>query len=70
MKRIAEDKGLDYQLASAEEESQGIDGWVGGMPVSIKPDTYEVKRALPESLPSIVVYYKKTKSGLTFAIYD
>ncbi|MFQ5605152.1 MAG: MjaI family restriction endonuclease [bacterium] len=37
-----------YRLASREEESQGIDGFVGKMPVSIKPESYKSKKGLQE----------------------
>lgn len=29
--------GLDYSFSSAEEESQGIDAWIGDKPVQVKP---------------------------------
>ena len=33
----------DYRLATPEEEAKGIDGYIDGEPVSIKPNTYKKK---------------------------
>ena len=38
---LAERTGDTYRLATPEEESKGIDGFVGSIPYSIKPDTYK-----------------------------
>jgi len=43
LKKGAEIKGTNYRLAEPDEESKGIDGYIGDIPVSIKPHTYEVK---------------------------
>ncbi len=50
LKAIAAARGVDCRLAGPSEESRGIDGYVGGKPVSIKPSTYEAKAALPEEI--------------------
>lgn len=42
LKRLAELKGCDYRLAETYEESQGIDGFVGERPYSIKPSTFNL----------------------------
>jgi hypothetical protein len=55
----------DYRLATSEEEAKGIDGFVNGQPVSIKPHTYKKTiQAGKESIPYRIIYYKKTKNGL------
>lgn len=36
---LAERLNTSYRLASPDEESQGIDGYVGNTPYSVKPDT-------------------------------
>jgi hypothetical protein len=52
--------GLDgYRLATASEEAKGIDGFLGTMPVQVKPNSYRQKSALPEKLSVPVIYYKK-----------
>jgi hypothetical protein len=39
LKKVADIKEMDYRLATKEEESRGIDGYIGYIPVSIKPHT-------------------------------
>jgi len=64
LKKIAEIKKTTYRLSEPNEESQGIDGFIGNIPVSIKPVTYKTKSALREEIKGKIIYYKKTKSGL------
>jgi len=59
LKKGAELKGANYRLAEPEEESKGIDGYIGDVPVSIKPHTYEIKASLPEHIDIKIIYYKK-----------
>jgi len=40
LKYIAKQKGVNWRLATPEEESKNIDGFIGNKPVQIKPDTY------------------------------
>ena len=55
----------DYRLANSEEEARGIDGFVNGEPVSIKPHTYKKTiQSGKESIPYRIIYYKQTKNGL------
>ncbi|MBI5360281.1 MAG: MjaI family restriction endonuclease [Planctomycetes bacterium] len=48
MKKGAELKAVEYRLSKPDEAVCGIDGYIGDMPVSIKPDTYKAKPSLPE----------------------
>lgn len=64
LKKGAELKGTNYQLAESGEESKGIDGYIGNIPVSIKPYTYEVKAALPEHIDIKIIYYRKIDDGI------
>lgn len=64
LKKGAEIKGTSFRLAVPEEESKGIDGYIGDFPVSIKPYTYEVKTALSERIAVKIIYYRKLKDGL------
>jgi len=64
LREIAEKTSLDYRLSEAEDESRGIDGYVGRVPVSIKPTTYRAKPQLQEGLPACVVYYEKDGNDL------
>jgi uncharacterized protein YukE len=64
LKKAAELKGADYRLSEPDEESKGIDGYIGNIPISIKPHTYEVKAALPEHIEIKIIYYRKVKDGI------
>jgi hypothetical protein len=64
LKKGAEIKGLDYRLSDFTEESKGIDGYIGGIPVSIKPETYKTKSALRENIEVKTIYYDKVKNGI------
>lgn len=43
LRKGAEIMGTDYRLSNPDEESKGLDGYIGDIPVSIKPHTYETK---------------------------
>ncbi len=64
LKKGAELIGGDYRLAEPDDESKGIDGYIGETPVSIKPDSYESKAALPEQIDVKMIYYRKMKDGI------
>lgn len=64
LRKGAEIKRTNYRLSNPEEESKGIDGFIGDIPVSIKPDTYNLKAALPEVIKVKMVSYKKVKGGV------
>ena len=67
---LAERKDTTYRLATPEEESVGIDGYVGDVPYSVKPDTYKTMGRLSETIAVKMIYYTKTKTGLTIEIED
>lgn len=64
LKRGAEIKGTGYRLSNPDEESKGIDGFIGDIPVSIKPRTYETKAELLEHIEGKVIYYDKLDDGI------
>jgi len=64
LKKIANIKKVEYRLSTPQEESKGIDGFIGEDAVSIKPITYKVKNSLREKIEAKIIYYSKTKSGL------
>ncbi len=70
LSKIAERLGKKYRLASPEEESQGIDGYVGNTPYSVKPDTYKTMGRLSETIAVKMIYYTKTKTGLTIEVEE
>ena len=55
----------EFRLSTPDEESKGIDGYVDGEPVSIKPNTYKktIQSGI-ESIPYRIIFYKNTKRGL------
>ncbi|HLD83897.1 MAG TPA: MjaI family restriction endonuclease [archaeon] len=50
--------------ATKEEERKGIDGFVGGMAVQIKPSTYKnASNVKTEKLRAKTIYYEKNRDG-------
>lgn len=68
--KIAKEKNCSFRLATPQEESLGIDGYVGDVPYSIKPDTYKTMNRLSETLNAKMVYYTKKKTSLDIEIED
>ncbi len=69
LKKVAEEVGAGYRLATPEEESKGIDGVIilknKEIPVSIKPTTYVMQeRHLPEELKGYLIVYEKKKNKI------
>lgn len=59
-----------FRLATPEEESKGIDGFIGNQPISIKPETYGVQTSTKhEEIKVPIVIYKKTAKYLSLE-YD
>ncbi len=67
---LAQKSGKSYRLATPVEESKGIDGFVGNIPYSIKPDTYKTMGRLSETIDVKMIYYTKTKTGLKVEVED
>ena len=67
---LAERKGTAYRLATPDEESVGIDGYVGNVPYSVKPDTYKTMERLSETIAVKIIYYTKTRTGLTVEVEE
>lgn len=62
LKKCADLLEVDYRLAGADDESRGIDGYIGDIPVSIKPESYKLERGrLSEKIDVPVLYYRKEK---------
>ncbi len=67
---LAEKKGAIFRLATPAEESAGIDGYVGEIPYSVKPDTYKTMGRLSETIDMKMIYYTKTKAGLKIEVEE
>ncbi|SEL93855.1 MjaI family restriction endonuclease [Parapedobacter koreensis] len=65
LKRVAREYILPYRLATPEEESKGIDGFIGDQAVSIKPSTYKTKMGLNEVIDTPIIFYEKKKDRIT-----
>lgn len=70
LSKVAKIMEQEYRLANPEEESNGIDGYIGSFPVSIKPATYKTKRALNEKIESKIIYYEKVKDGININLSE
>ena len=68
--KVAEAKNTTYRLAEPNEESIGIDGYVGNVAYSIKPDTYKTMGRLSETISVKMIYYTKKKTGLVVEIEE
>lgn len=65
LKHFAEKNNTSYRLATPEEESQGIDGFIGNKPVQIKPKSYISQHHLHENITCDIIFYHKTRDYLT-----
>ena len=68
LKRVAKIKKTNYRLSNPQEESKGIDGFIGEIPVSIKPLTYNTKNMLRENIEVKFIFYDKKKDGINVDI--
>ena len=64
LKAISERKHVGCRRSSPEEESRFIDGYIGEVPMSIKPITYKTKNMLHEDINVKLIYYEKLKDGI------
>ncbi|WP_455633969.1 MjaI family restriction endonuclease [Parabacteroides sp.] len=57
----------NYRLATPEEESQGIDGFINGHPVQIKSETYDRTGKLHnEDIQCVIISYVKKNKDIIF----
>lgn len=66
LKKISEIEKKEYRLATPEEESKGIDGFVGNIPLSIKPISYNFMNHLNEDIKVKIIKYKENEKGIEF----
>ena len=62
--KIAKLKKTTSRRSNPNEESKGIDGYIGEKPVSIKPITYKTQDMLIETIEVQIIYYEKKKNGI------
>lgn len=70
LKKVANFFKVSYKLAESAEESQGIDGYIKNIPVSIKPISYMSKKSLSEKIEVTKIYYEKVKDGIKITFDD
>ena len=70
LKKIALHFNTTYRLAKPNEESHGIDGFIGDKAVSIKPNSYKQKQGLNEIIDIPIIYYDKKKSQIVIEFED
>lgn len=70
LKRVADNFKVSYRLAEPEEESQGIDGFIDNIAISIKPHTYLTKKSISEKIDVPIIYYEKIKDGVRVTFDD
>lgn len=64
---IAKKLKVKCRLADAQEEHQGIDGFINGKPVQIKSETYkQTGKKHNEATTCPVVYYRKENKNIIF----
>ena len=70
LKDIATDKNTEFRKPTATEEGQGIDGYIGDVPYSVKSETYKNSAAKNnETINAIMVYYKDNQKDKTIDYY-
>lgn len=62
---VAKETHQSYRLANKEEESKGIDGFIGNKAVQIKSITYKMEARLGETIDVPIIFYEKKKDGIT-----
>lgn len=64
LKAVAAKYQKEYRLATPAEESKGIDGVIGEVSVSIKPNTYKTMLGLNEVIDIPIIFYDKKKAEI------
>jgi hypothetical protein len=69
LNKLSQEYDLPYEVGTAEDESKGIDGYLGKQPVSIKPITYKQKSRLQEEIQAPIVYYEDYSTTEALKLY-
>lgn len=69
LKYLANERNTTCRLATPEEESQGIDGFIGDTPVQIKPETYIEKGNINFESDVDIIYYRPADKSIAI-FYD
>lgn len=66
LKKLGKMYNVEVQRADAQDESRGIDGYIGKQPVQVKPVSY--KDNLQEDIDVPIVFYDENKSNKTMKV--
>ena len=66
LRKLGEKFDVETRRATAEEERQGIDGYIGDQPVQVKAETY--KDNLQDNIAVPIVYYDENKSNKAMSV--
>ena len=66
LKKLGEMYDVEVHRAEAQDESKGIDGYLGDQPVQVKPVTY--KDNLQENIEVPIIFYDENKSNKTMTV--
>ncbi|MEF8859727.1 MAG: MjaI family restriction endonuclease [Halolamina sp.] len=69
LKKLSEEYDLPYALGTTEDESIGIDGYLGDQAVSVKPISYKQKQRLREDIQAPIVYYEEYSTSDALKIH-
>lgn len=63
LEKASEKLVLPLRNSSPEEESRGIDGYLGDAPISVKPQSYKTMDTIGERISARMIYYEKVADG-------
>lgn len=66
LRKLGEKFDVETRRATAEEERQGIDGYISDQPVQVKAETY--KDNLQDNIAVPIVYYDENKSNKAMSV--
>ncbi len=66
--KMAEMKNKNYKWSSGKEDLSGIDGYIGNIPVSIKPDSSEMKKRAGTKRMDYSINEKELTLSFTFSL--
>jgi len=66
LRKLGDKFDAETRRATAEEEREGIDGYIGDQPVQVKPETF--KDNLQDDIGVPIVYYDENKSNKAMTV--
>ncbi|WP_459201521.1 MjaI family restriction endonuclease [Methanococcus sp. CF] len=66
--KLSKQYNKEYTPSKPEDESKGIDGYIGNTALQVKSIEYLHENHLPEKITVPIIYYKKTNDNITIYI--